>query len=186
MLPHQPVSSRSAARRVAARIWRDRRGTAIIEFAICGGAFLALLMASLITALTMFAQQYVQTLTDQMARQVLTGKAQMAGTSAAQFKQQTCAKLPTFLSCSKVMIDLRRADNFSSADAGRPALTYDSSGRVTNNWAYDTVAPGDIVVLKIMYMWPVSNGPLGFSVANAGANTRLLVGTQVFKAETYS
>lgn len=177
--PPRPVT-------IARRLTADSRGAAIIEFAICGGAFIALTLATLVTALAMFAQQYVQSLAEEMARDVMTGKTQMAGTTAAQFKTQACAKLPPFLSCGKLMIDLRRASSFATANTGAPVIVYDSSGKPTNPWAYDNIAPGEIVVLKVMYLWPVSSGPLGFSLANAGANTRLLVGTQVLKSEAYS
>lgn len=180
------ATSRTATRVAPRSLRLDVRGAAIIEFAICGSAFIALLLASLVTALTMFAQQYVQTLTDNMARQVLTGKIQMGGINADVFKKNTCAQLPKFLSCSRVMVELRRVNKFSDADLSAPTLTFDRNGNVINSWSYDSVGPGDIAVLRIFYLWPVTNGPLGFTLANVGSNQRLLIGTQVFKAETFS
>lgn len=177
--PPRPVT-------IMRRLGRDRSGAAIIEFAICGAAFIALTLATLITALAMFAQQYVQSIAEEMARDVMTGKAQMAGTTAAQFKQQACGKLPPFLTCGKLMIDLRRASSFATANTSAPVVVYDSTGKPIIPQAYDAIAPGEIIVLKVMYLWPVSPGPLGFSIANAGKDTRLLIGTQVLKSEAYS
>lgn len=165
---------------------RDRRGVATIEFALCGSAFLALLIAILATGLTLFAQQVIQTVADQMARQVLTGKTQVAGVDADGFRRQACDRLPSFLSCARLMIDLRRADAFADADPGAPTLTFDDRGRVTNAWRFERVAPGDVVVLRVLYRWPVPGGPLDFSLADSGVGQRLLVGTQLFKAEPFA
>ena len=174
-----------AVRRMSA-LARDRRGVAAIEFALCGSAFLALLIAILSTGLTLFAQQSVQTVVDQMARQVLTGKTTIAGVDADGFRRQTCDRLPAFLSCARLMIDLRRADAFAGADITAPTIHFDDKGQVTNTWRFERVAPGDVVVLRILYLWPVPGGPLDVSLANSGDGQRLLVGTQMFKAEPFA
>ena len=175
----------SPASRLLRQLGGDRRGAVIIEFAICATAFFGLLIACLVTALVMFAQQCIQTTADTMARKVLTGQAQMAGLTAEQFRQQACATLPAFLQCGKLMVDLTRAASFSAADLGAPVITRDNKGKITNNWRFDNAASGDVVVLRVMYIWPVPAAP-GFTLANAGSGQRLLIGTQVFKAEAYS
>jgi hypothetical protein len=46
--------------------------------------------------------------------------------------------------------------------------------------------PGDVVVLQIMYLWPVVGGPLGFSLTTPNSNgNRLLMSTAVFRNEPY-
>lgn len=165
---------------------RDRRGVAAIEFALCGSAFLALLIAILSTGLTLFAQQTLQTVADQMARQVLTGKTAIAGVDADGFRRQACDRLPPFLSCTRLMVDLRRADAFASADVAAPTIRFDDKGQVINGWRFERVAPGDVVVLRLLYLWPVPGGPLDVSLANSGRGQRLLVGTQMFKAEPFA
>lgn len=165
---------------------RDRRGVAAIEFALCGSAFFALMIAILATGLTLFAQQTLQTVADQMARQVLTGKTTIAGVDADGFRRQACDRLPPFLSCTRLMVDLRRADAFADADVAAPTIRFDDKGRVTNDWRFERVAPGDVVVLRILYLWPVPGGPLGVSLADSGPGQRLLTGTQMFKAEPFA
>jgi len=56
---------------------------------------------------------------------------------------------------------------------------------VTNQWSYSPGNPGDIVVVQVMYQWPVVLGPLGFNLSNVGNGNRLLVSTAVFKNEPY-
>lgn len=43
-----------------------------------------------------------------------------------------------------------------------------------------------MVVLRILYLWPVPGGPLGVSLADSGPGQRLLTGTQMFKAEPFA
>ena len=56
---------------------------------------------------------------------------------------------------------------------------------MTNTWNYNTGNPGDIVVVQVMYQWPVVLGPLSFTLANLSNGNRLLVSTAVFKNEPY-
>jgi hypothetical protein len=64
-------------------------------------------------------------------------------------------------------------------------LTFDSKGKVTNGWTYAPGNPGDIVVVQVMYQWPVYLGPLGFDLSNLANGNRLLISTAVFKTEPY-
>jgi hypothetical protein len=64
-------------------------------------------------------------------------------------------------------------------------LTFDSSGAVTNQWAWSPGNPGDIVIVQVMYQWPVMMGPLGFNLANLANGNRLLVSTVAFKSEPF-
>ena len=56
---------------------------------------------------------------------------------------------------------------------------------MTNNWQHKPGNPGDIVVVKVMYQWPVFLGPLGFNLSNLGNGKRLLISTAAFKNEPY-
>ncbi len=172
-----------------------RGGAAILEFALVAAPFLALLIAILETALTFYAQQSIQTATETAARSLMTGATQSADATAsgmtnaqlaARFKTTACAGLPTFLSCSKLLIDVEHANTFTSISTAAPRITFDANGNPSNNFIYDTGAAGDIVIIRLMYLWPVSSGPLGFSLANVSNNTHLLIGTSVAKTEPYA
>ncbi len=168
------------------RLRDDRRGAVIIEFAICSAAFLALLLACAQTVLIFFAQQGLQTAAEGAARYILTGQATRAGMSRSDFLSYTCSKLPPFLDCAKVMIDMRKATSFDGVDTSAPTVTYDSAGTITNGWQYDPGGSGDIMILRVMYVWQVQAGPLNLDFSNAGAGKRLLIGTMVFKSEPYT
>ena len=56
---------------------------------------------------------------------------------------------------------------------------------MTNNFAYSTGNPGDILIVRIMYSWPVIASPLMPGLANQPNGNHLLVATSVFKTEPY-
>jgi Flp pilus assembly protein TadG len=181
-----PCPSPVRSRRWLRRLRDDRRGAVIVEFAICSAAFLALLLACAQTVLIFFAQQGLQTAAEGAARYILTGQATRNGMSRSDFLTYTCSKLPPFLDCAKVMIDVRKASSFTGIDATTPVVTYDGAGNITNNWQFDAGGSGDIMILRVMYVWQVQLGPLNLDFSNAGAGKRLLIGTMVFKSEPYT
>ena len=45
--------------------------------------------------------------------------------------------------------------------------------------------PGDIVVVRLFYKWPLYVTGLGFNIANVGTNQKLLTATAAFQNEPY-
>jgi hypothetical protein len=83
------------------------------------------------------------------------------------------------------MIDVEVASSWSAANTGLPNLTFDSSGNVSNIWQFNPGNPGDIVIVRVMYQWPVFMGPLGFSLANLSNGNRLIMASTAFQNEAY-
>ncbi len=164
---------------------RDERGAALLEFVLVGSAFLALLLGSLQIAIVFFAQQSLETAAEATSRQIMTGQVQNANMTTAQFKTAACNNLPSFFKCANLMIDVRTTPAFASASTIMPTLTYDANGNPTNTWTYDVGGAGSIVVMRLMYVWPVLPGPLNFNLSNQGTAKRMLMATSVFKSEPY-
>lgn len=174
-------------RRSPRRLARDTRGATIVEFAMVVAPLMALLVAILETSLTFFAQQTLDTTAEKSVRQLMTGTAQASGMSAAQFKTAVCTNLPAFMKCSRVMVDVQQVGtSFAAADPTAPTITFDSSGNPNNSFKFSPGGPGQITVVKIMYIWPVVGGPLGFNIATLSNGARLLMATSVFKTEPYA
>lgn len=171
--------------RAVDRIARDRRGAGTIEFALIAAPFAALIVAILQISLTFFAQQTLETTAEKTVRKMVTGEVQRSNQTAAQFKTNVCAKLPSFMECGKLMIDVRQALSFDSVDTSSPTITYNPDGTVKNSWEFKPGGPGTINVVKIMYLWPEVTAPLGFNLANTADGKRLLVAVSVFKTEPY-
>jgi Flp pilus assembly protein TadG len=162
----------------------DVRGATLIEFAFVITPFAALMVAILQTSLTFFAQQTLETTAEKSVRQLMTGQAQRAGMTQTQFKTLVCSKLPAFMQCSKVSIDVQQASSFSAVSTARPTLTYDASGNPSQG-AYTPGIGGTINIVKIMYVWDVQKGPLGFDLSTLSSGKRLLITTSVFRVEPY-
>jgi len=165
---------------------RDRKAATIIEFAAIAAPFIALILASIQTSLVFFAQQCLETTSEETSRELITGAAQKSGMDQADFDKLACKNLPSFMGCANLMVDVQTADSFADVDTSTPELTYDSKGNVKKNWQFHTGEPGSIIVMRTMYILPVIGGPLGFDLSNMEGNRRLLVATAVFKSEPYS
>ena len=183
---------------------RDTNGAALIEFAFVGPPFIGLIIAILNTSLVFVAQQSLETVAEVGGRQIMTGIAQtqVIGTGSSQhtgmtqsdFYNAICNVIKTgttpLLTCDtkRLFIDVTTVNKFSSAVTSVPTLSYDASGNLTtaqNSFNYTPGTQGAIVVMRVMYLWPTGNGPLGFVMVNQNNSNRLLIATSVLKTEGY-
>jgi Flp pilus assembly protein TadG len=176
-----------AALRLLKRLAKNSRGAAAVEFALIMVPLFALILASLQTAIIFFVGQTLQSVAEQVGRTVMTGAVQDAGLTKTQFiaNVTSACKKATILVCGNVMVDVQSASSFSAVDTTGLAPTYSKSGTPSFTGTYSPGNPGDIVILRLMYDWPVFGGPLGIGLVNQPNGTHLLVGTTVFKNEPY-
>jgi Flp pilus assembly protein TadG len=166
----------------------DERAATAVEFAMLIAPLIFLILASLQLSIIFFAGQTLQSVATTTGRQLMTGADQTAGMTQTQFQTavtNACTAAGAPLNCSSIMVDVESATAYSSASTAPLTPTYNASGQVTNTWAYSPGGPGDIVVLRLMYNWPVVAGPLLPGLANQSNGDRLLVATSVFKNEPY-
>lgn len=161
----------------------DQNGATAVEFGLVAAPFIALLVAIIQTFLVLFAQQLLQTVVTQSSRLILTGQVQAASMTQSQFAQQVCNQVAILFTCSALMIDVETYNSFSAADTSTPALSFNAQGQVSNTWQYNPGGPGDIVIVKIMYQWPVFLGPLGFNLSTLPNGNRLIMATSAFQNE---
>ena len=162
-----------------------KKGATVVEFALVAAPFLALLVALFQTAIVFFAGRVLDETTMQASRVILTGQAQNSNMTQAQFATAVCNNTFALFNCRNFLINVQTYNSFSSASASAPTLTFNSKGQVSNTWSYSPGGPGDIVVVQVMYQWPVVLGPLGFNLSNLSNGNRLLMSTAVFKNEPY-
>ena len=168
-----------------------RKGATAVEFALVAAPFFALLIALLQTAVVFFAGRVLDEATEEASRYIMTGQAQTGNLSQSGFENYFCTSSNTaglvsaLFNCSNLMINVESYSDFASANTATPTLTFAPNGTVSNTWNYSPGSPGDIVVVQVMYQWPLVLGPLGFNLANLSNGDRLLVSTAVFKNEPY-
>lgn len=189
MRPRPPTIAAKAPRRglggarPAPRFLRDEGAAAAVEFALVSTPLVLLLFGTLQVSIMFFAGQALQTFLETTGRAILVGAAQQNGYTQAQYKASLCAQLPSLFSCSNLYVDVTTVSSFSNANTTNAKLTYDASGNVTNKWNYNLGASGDIVVLRLMYLWPVIGLPPNVTFSNQAGGGRLLLATAVFQNE---
>jgi Flp pilus assembly protein TadG len=168
---------------------RDSKGATAVEFAMIATPFLAIIAALFQTFLVFFAQSVLENAVRQSSRQILTGQVQTQDASLSQtaamaaFHQTVCNNAAVLFTCAGLMVDVRVANNWSSANTGMPALTYDSNGNVTNTWQFNAGNAGDVVVVRVIYLWPVFFGRIAFNMANQANGSREIMASAAFQNE---
>jgi len=169
--------------RIARGFARREDGAAAVEFAMVAAPFLALMFAIMETALVFFASQTLETAVADSARLIMTGQAQSQTFSQAQFKSAVCGKIGGLFDCAGgLQIDVKTYSSFASVDNSPPL---DANGNLKTNFGYQPGGPGDIVVVRLMYQWPVYASLLGFNLGNMAGNKRLIMATAAFRNEPY-
>ncbi|XIA66222.1 TadE/TadG family type IV pilus assembly protein [Bradyrhizobium sp. TZ2] len=166
------------------RFRRNRRGSAAVEFAMVAPIFFGLLFAIIELAMVFFASQVLETATQDSARMIMTGQAQTAKFSQSQFKNLVCGNIVALFDCvNGISIDVQSYKAFDSVDIKDP-IDADTKEFVPPN-NYLPGGPGDIVVVRVFYKWPLFVTGLGFNIANVGNSERLLTATAAFQNEPY-
>jgi Flp pilus assembly protein TadG len=178
-----PAAATASARTVLRRFRRNRRGSAAVEFALVAPAFFALLFAIIETALIFFASQVLETVTQDSARLIMTGQAQSASLTQAQFKANVCGRISVLFDCANgIYVDVQSYPAFSSVAIADPI---DAGKNFVPTMNYNPGSAGDIVVVRLFYQWPLFVTGLGYNVSNLTGSKRLLSATAAFRNEPF-
>jgi Flp pilus assembly protein TadG len=193
------AASTVPASNVLRRFRRSRAGSAAVEFALVAPVFIALLFAIIEVAIMFFASQVLETVTQDSARVLMTGQSQTGQVAAcanpvtgaaaactqASFQNYVCSQVPSlFTNCSTtVFVDVESYSSFSNVVINGQI---DGTGNFTSaNMQWSPGGPGDTVVVRIFYQWPLYVTGFGFNLSNLAGNKRLLVATAAFQNEPY-
>jgi Flp pilus assembly protein TadG len=176
-------NARTAAKHLYRQFGRNRRGSAAVEFAIVAPVFFALLFAILETGIMFFANQYLETITQDGARIILTGQAQKGGYSQSQFHDYICSRVVALFDCNGIYVNVQSFSSFQALTATCPISNgnFDSSKIL-----YKPGGPDDVVIVQLFYKWPQIVTGLGYNITNLNGNYRLLCTTAAFRNEPYS
>jgi Flp pilus assembly protein TadG len=169
--------------RTIRRFARGNDGIAAVEFGIVAAPFLALMFAIMETAIVFFASQTLETAVADSSRLIMTGQAQNGNLTETQFKAAVCAKILGLFDCQNgIKIDVKKYTGFSSIDTSKPL---DANRNLMTNFGFDPGKQGDIVVVRLMYEWPIYVSLLGFNLADMAGGKRLIIATAAFRNEPY-
>src|ERR1700743_73823 len=180
-LPDVPKASAS---RMLRRFRRSRSASAAVEFALVAPVFFALLFAIIETATMFFASQVLETMTQDSARQIMTGQGENGALSAPDFHDNVgCPLNPALFTCTAVFVDVESFSQFANVTINTPI---DGSGNFINNMQYSPGGPCAIVMVRLFYQWPLFVTGLGYNISNMSGNQRLLSASGAFKDEPYN
>ena len=162
------------------RFRRDSKGSVAIQFAMLGIPFLMMMFAIVETALMFFATQVLESATQDSARLIMTGQAQIGAMSASQFKADLCGRLAGLFDCTGgIDVEVKSYPNFASVNPSNPL----NNGVYTAPSGYSPGSAGEIVVVRTFYQWPVFVSGLGYDAGNINGSKRLLGAVAAFRNE---
>jgi Flp pilus assembly protein TadG len=165
------------------RFRRNRNGSAAVEFAMVAPMFIGLLFAILESAMVFFASQVLETVTQDSARMIMTGQEQSAGKTQADFKAVVCSKVNALFNCTNgITVDVQSAPAFGTISLSDPV---DAACNYSPPNNYLPGGPGDIVVVRLFYQWPIFVTGFGFNLSCGSGSTRILTATAAFQNEPY-
>jgi Flp pilus assembly protein TadG len=167
---------------------RDRRAGAAVDFALTLFPFLIVLMVMINSALLLLAGQVLQTAATSAARLVLTGQAQNGNYTATQFKNNVCASLTVMFNCANnlyIDVESTSSSSFNSINLANPT---NANGTLnTSGFGYSLGNPGDLVIVRLIYQWPLAgSGLVGALMNPISPNNYTLVATVAFRNEPYT
>lgn len=170
---------------LARRFGRSERGATVVEFAIVGPIFFALVGATMETALAFFAGYALDAAVIDTSRLIRTGQEPYIS-SADDYRAALCGRLYGIFDCNELRVSVSTIGNFAAFDMSSP-IDQETGAWTMENAPYSRHIDGDqTVVIEAYYKWPsVVNIP-GLAAGLTGDGKRLLAATHVFKTEPYS
>jgi Flp pilus assembly protein TadG len=168
---------------------RADSGATAVEFAIIGPAFIATLVAVLQVCLVLFAQIAIQNAAVEAGRYFMTGQAQSNiqnnNWSASTIVGMVCPS--ALFTCTNMYIVVQDYSTFAAANTSAPAMYNGNTPNTQADYTFNSAGAGptDIVVVQLVYAWPVITGLFGFNLSNLPNNQIELMGVTAFRVEPY-
>lgn len=182
------TASKIRARRAKA----GRRGATAVEFALIAVPFLAMMFALLEIMSIFFVQTTLEAAVQEEARKIRTGQAQSttAPISRAQFKTSICNRMFGMGDCTNRLFVMVQRYTTAPTSMTLPWADGTLTPGDPNDEPYEGSDPGDIVVVRAYYVWPILTPGMmqvmgNYSSAALGTSNRMLVATSAFRNEPF-
>jgi Flp pilus assembly protein TadG len=157
-------------------------GATAVEFAMVAGPLFLMIMATLELAMVFVVSTMLESALSKAAREIRTGQQQgSADASEGAFVSKVCSAM-VFLkdSCEgQLTVDVRGTDGFSSAGAPDPVT---GGAQMT----FEPGGPGQIVLVRAFYRWPLFTPFLSQALSKVGDNTALITAADTFRNEPFT
>ncbi len=164
------------------RLMRDEHGVTAVEFALVATPFFILMFGILEIGFSFFMNRVLDNAVSEAARVIRTGQAHQQGFNAEKFKAEIFKHLGGLpFSENRLDIDVETIVNFGDYDP-EPLI---KNGELNSDFGYDHGEADSIVIVEVMYRWPMVTSYLQTSFADLDSGDRLLASTEIFKNEPF-
>jgi len=172
--------------RFKARYLKDKRGSATIEFSAVLVPFIALMFASIAIGLYFFTQFSLEYAVGEAARDVRTGKFQIANQTQSEFKAAICGKAIGVTNCdANIRINILEFADFNNINV--PSCL-DSDGALLDGSSGGDLVPGasgNVVFILACYEWTLAGVFPYFNLGNMNNGSALLQASTAFRTEPF-
>ncbi|MBO6754896.1 MAG: pilus assembly protein [Roseibium sp.] len=167
--------------RLLNRYTKDREGATAVEFAIIGLPFLTIMLGIFEFGLAFFVNRIVDNAVLETSRLIRTGQATTF--DATDFEDALCDNLSTlFCHRSRISFDIDTITTFAGSSALESMLDVDGQPKDSS---FTVTGPTEIVVVRVIYRWPMFSALFRFDEGDTGSNERFLYSTFVFRNEPW-
>ena len=145
-------------RNVFKKWFYDEDASTAVEFALVSFPFIFLLVGIIELSVMFAAMSTLDAATNDAARLIRTGQAQMSADPEDAFKQLLCDRASVFLDCNNIQYEVIHMNGFSDF-ASYPA-TYDEDGNLQSQ-GFDAGAVDDVILIRAAYRYPLLTPLLG-------------------------
>lgn len=179
--------------RTVKRFKKDESGVTAVEFAIVGGPFFLLIFAIIETVIFFWANQYLETVVDDVTRLYRTG--QITSTSPAwdiSTKQglddELCRRIVALFDCENIFVQVDQEQRFQ--DLPLPPRGDNQNNFSNGNFAPQERFPPQICPLQVIqitasYVWPIFTNYSAPLVSEGFGSDALINVTAVARTENF-
>lgn len=168
------------------RSWRRREeGVTAVEFSLVGVPFVLMIIGTVEMALMFTAQSLLQEATFTAARLIRTGQIQVIdpGQQQQAFREAVCDFAAMLIPCGEIQFQVQEIPSFGDAQ-DLPEAEFDEDGNLANQ-GFDPGGVSDIVMVRVVYNYPIVTPLMQPMLTNTGGLTRSMISTIVMQNEPY-
>lgn len=156
-------------------------GTTAIEFSLLAVPFVMFVIAIIELSLMFLGDAVLNGAVYDASRVIRTGQAQASGDPEMAFSEALCSQAGLLLDCAALEYQVETLESFEEADL---EPEFDEDGHMIPV-PFDAGAVSDIVIIRVVYLYPLLTPMIGRFFADSPNNTKLLMATTVMQTEPY-
>lgn len=183
----EAATAKKGRRRFLRSFTKDRKGATVVEFALLAMPFSLLVFAILESCISFAAEEYMQNITDDFARELRTGRIKPDTYSQTEFQEKICDELQIFVGagCPGLSIDLQNFTTFAKAAALRTHVNAAGEIALPGGFQYKPGPSQSINVLRVFYRWPIMTDLLRKQMSTLKGGKTLHFATATWRNEPF-